>query len=104
MTPQMCLNEQKHLLAAGCINTITDFLLVLLPIPYIWQLQLPKKQQMIVASLFAGGLFATGTGAARTFVTFQFFDSADADPTWNATPILLLSALELFISIVRLML
>lgn len=99
-TPQRCINEQKHLLAAGCINTTTEFLLVLLPIPCISRLNLPRKQQIIVASLFGGGLFATAVGAVRTYFTFQFFDPANADLTWNAGAIVILSALELFIGIV----
>ncbi|CAN8096919.1 unnamed protein product [Discula destructiva] len=99
-TPQKCINDQAHLLAAGCINTTTDFILVLLPIPCIKRLSLTKKQQIIVASLFGGGLFTTLAGAVRTYVTFRLFDSPDADPTWNAIPIIIVSALELFIGII----
>jgi hypothetical protein len=33
-TPQKCIDEKHHLLAAGIINTITDFCVVLIPIAF----------------------------------------------------------------------
>lgn len=100
VTPQACINETKHLLAAGCINTTTDFLIVLVPIPYVRRLRLPRKQQIIVASLFAGGIFVTAAGAVRTAVTFISFSDPNKDLTWNAIPVIITSALELYVGIV----
>ncbi|KAJ4391468.1 hypothetical protein N0V93_005085 [Gnomoniopsis smithogilvyi] len=100
ITPQDCINEQKHLLAAGCINTTTDFLIVLLPIPFILRLNLPRRQQIIVGSLFAGGLFATAAGAVRTAITFSFTAVENVDKTRNAVPIIIASSLELFVGII----
>lgn len=100
VTPQRCINESTHILAAGCINTSTDFLIVLLPIPYVVRLQLPRKQQIIVGSLFAGGVFVTAAGAVRTFVMFDRNSDVNKDMTWNSVPIIIASALELYIGIV----
>lgn len=100
IAPQACIDETKHLLAAGCINTITDFLIVLVPIPYVRRLKLPRKQQIIVASLFAGGIFVTAAGAVRTAVTFVLFSDPNKDLTWNSIPVIITSALELYIGIV----
>ncbi|KAF3770175.1 hypothetical protein M406DRAFT_232296, partial [Cryphonectria parasitica EP155] len=98
--PQMCINQPKHLLAAGCINTITDFIIVLIPIPYVRRLKLPRKQQIIVGSLFAGGVFVTAAGAVRTAVTFMSYDDPNKDLTWNSISVLIVSALELHIGII----
>lgn len=98
--PQACIDEVQHILAAGCINTITDFLIVLVPIPYVRRLQLPRKQQMVVVSLFAGGVFVTAAGAARTAITFATFSDPNKDLTWNSIPVGIASALELYVGIV----
>lgn len=101
VTPQKCINESAHILAAGCINTSTDFIIVLLPIPYVMRLRLPRKQQIIIGSLFAGGVFVTAAGAVRTFVMFnRYSEDANKDMTWNSVPIIITSALELYIGIV----
>lgn len=99
-TPQACVNEVKHLLAAGCINTTTDFIILLVPIPYVRRLKLPREQQIVVGGLFAGGIFVTAAGAARTVVTFLAFSDPKGDITWNAIPVTIASALELFVGIV----
>lgn len=89
-----------HLLAAGCINTTTDFLIVILPIPYVVRLKLPRKQQIIIVSLFTGGLFVTAAGAVRTYVFHITLTDPTRDLTWNAYIIIIVSALELYIGIV----
>lgn len=89
-----------HLLAAGCINTTTDFLIVLLPIPYVVRLKLPRKQQIIIVSLFTGGLFVTAAGAVRTYIFHVTLTDPNRDLTWNAYIIIIVSALELYIGIV----
>ncbi|KAL1875225.1 hypothetical protein Daus18300_003296 [Diaporthe australafricana] len=99
-TPQKCINEELHLLAAGCINTTTDFLIVLLPIPYVVRLKLPRKQQIIIVSLFTGGLFVTAAGAVRTYVFHITLTDPTRDLTWNAWVIIIVSALELYIGII----
>lgn len=99
-SPQNCINEERHLLAAGCINTTTDFLIVILPIPYVARLKLPRKQQIIIVSLFTGGLFVTAAGAVRTYVFHVTLTDPARDLTWNAYVIIIVSALELYIGII----
>ncbi|PSR94401.1 hypothetical protein BD289DRAFT_451330 [Coniella lustricola] len=98
--PQNCFDQPKHLLAAGCINTLTDFLILILPVPYVRSLKLPRRQKITVASLFAGGIFVTLAGAARTTVTFFVFNDPNQDVTWNAIPVFIVSALELYTGII----
>lgn len=73
---------------------------MLVPIPYVRRLELPRRQQIIVASLFAGGIFVTAAGAARTAITFITFSDPNRDLTWNSIPVIIASALELYIGIV----
>lgn len=99
-TKQKCINEEAHVLAAGIINTVTDFIIVLLPIKTVKNLNLPKKQRIAVYLLFTGGLLASIAGAVRTYFTWRLTSSPDHDITWNSYYVMLLSSIELFVGIV----
>lgn len=64
------------------------------------RLKLPRKQQIIIVSLFTGGLFVTAAGAVRTYVFHVTLTDPTRDLTWNAYIIIIVSALELYIGIV----
>lgn len=100
LAPQKCINEAVHLLAAGCINTTTDFIVVLLPITTVIGLDLPRKQVIIVSLLFAVGLLATTAGAVRTYFTWIATTTPDYDTTWHVSLVWLSSLVELYLSIV----
>lgn len=53
-----CFTFINFLYASTAINVTTDLVLCTAPLPYFWNLQLPKKQKIIVSSLFfIGGLY-----------------------------------------------
>lgn len=93
-----CINEAAHLLAAGIINTISDLVTVLLPIPTVTKLQLPRKQQVVVVLLFAAGGLVTAAGAVRTYYTWKITTNYDA--SWYAYSVFWSSSLELYVGIV----
>lgn len=39
----------------GIFNVITDFMIITLPIPKIWQLQMPRMQKIILVGVFMLG-------------------------------------------------
>ena len=98
--PQNCIDEKTHLVAANVINTITDFIVVLLPIKTTLGLELPVKQRVIVIGLFGAGLVASSAGIARTYFTWILTTAADRDTTWNAWAAWLASVIELHLGIV----
>ncbi|CZR62440.1 uncharacterized protein PAC_12337 [Phialocephala subalpina] len=73
-----CINQASFLLAAGIINTLTDFLAVIMPIQTVWVLQLPTRQALIVMLLFAFGFISCGAGIARTYYMWQICASIPA--------------------------
>lgn len=99
-TPQNCLDQATHLVAASVINTVSDFVIVLLPIKTVLGLRLPKGQRVIVYLLFSGGIAASISGGVRTYFTWLFTSSPDRDTTWIAYYVMLTSSIELFIGIV----
>ncbi|KAH6664782.1 hypothetical protein F5X68DRAFT_225559 [Plectosphaerella plurivora] len=63
-------------------NIITDALVVMLPIPYVWKLQLPGPQKFAVIFIFALGAFVTIISAVRLVFILRV-DLASPDITWN---------------------
>ena len=51
-----CLDQDSLLESSGPFNIISDFLMFLLPLLGVWQLRLPIKTRLGVASAFAVGL------------------------------------------------
>lgn len=93
-----CIDDTASLLAAGIINTLTDFIVVLLPIRTVWSISLPIKQTIPVILLFAFGFLSCFAGVARTYYTYQI--SQTWDKIWASYPIWVTAALELYIGIV----
>ncbi|TEA09985.1 hypothetical protein C8034_v011117 [Colletotrichum sidae] len=99
--PQNCINEAAHLLSASIINTLTDFVVVLLPLALVrvvYKNKLSPRQLLIVNLLFGTGFLASFAGVARTY--FTWIMATEADVTWNAWMNWLMSSLELFLGII----
>ena len=50
-----CIDIPTHVLAVSIINMITDFVILILPIPTIWLLHLPTRQKLAVMMVFSIG-------------------------------------------------
>ncbi|KAI1738377.1 hypothetical protein F4680DRAFT_425978 [Xylaria scruposa] len=98
--PTYCINEDAHLMSANIINTVTDFIVVLLPIRTTIALKLSQRQRIVVISLFGIGLVASAVGIARTYYTWLLLTAADHDTTWRAWYVWLTSILELHLGII----
>ena len=40
----------------GIFNVVSDFYLLILPIPVVWQLQMPSKRKIGVCAIFMTGI------------------------------------------------
>jgi uncharacterized membrane protein YidH (DUF202 family) len=93
-----CIPESKNLLAAGILNTVTDLVVVVLPIPTVWRLKLPVQQQGILILLFGAGFLVTCAGAVRSYYLYKV--TTTWDKTWEGFPVWLASSVELYVGIV----
>lgn len=66
---------------------LTDFALTILPIPYAWVLQMPKRQKALVALTLAFGGFTSVVCLVRLVHIIGHFPLA-ADPTWNTVTLM----------------
>lgn len=99
-TPQTtCIIEREHLLAAGIINTVTDLLVVLLPITTILGVKIPFRETVIIIFLFSAGFMATAAGAVRTYFVY-FLTAFSNDKTWDISLTWYAAEIELYVGIV----
>lgn len=68
-----CNNEGANLLAASVISVLQDFVAALLPIVLFWRLQIPIRQKIVLAAIFAVGFFLCITGILRIYYIHQIF-------------------------------
>ncbi|KAF7925760.1 uncharacterized protein EAE98_006985 [Botrytis deweyae] len=88
-----CLDVNYLFLATGTANTITDFLIILLPQPIIWKLQMSFKEHVGVSAVFSTGLLACIASMARLFVSLKLLKNPDA--TWYTSIMCIPSYVEL---------
>jgi hypothetical protein len=98
VTPQNCINERSHLLVGGIINTLTDFLVVLLPLPTVFALKIPRRQQIIFKVIFGAGFVVCVAGICRIYFTYKA--TSTYDRTWESYGLWISAVLELYIGIV----
>ncbi|KAF7947622.1 hypothetical protein EAE96_008704 [Botrytis aclada] len=88
-----CLDVNYLFLATGTANTITDFLIILLPQPIIWKLQMSFKEHVGVSAVFSTGLLACIASMARLFVSLKLLKNSDA--SWYTSIMCIPSYVEL---------
>ncbi|KAF9241048.1 hypothetical protein CBS147339_4328 [Penicillium roqueforti] len=60
-----CGNRNAAFVVAGVLNMVTDLMVMLLPIPYIWKLQLPVGRKIGLSVAFSIGLFVSAISMVR---------------------------------------
>ncbi|KUL81452.1 hypothetical protein ZTR_09886, partial [Talaromyces verruculosus] len=60
-----CGHQNAFYIAGGIANTMTDVLIMAMPIPHIWGLQMPVSQRVAVSSVFALGTLVFIIGVIR---------------------------------------
>lgn len=53
--PGKCVDEEAILLVTAVINTLSDLIILLLPIGCIWHLQLSPRRKLAISAVFATG-------------------------------------------------
>lgn len=92
-TQGTCINESALLNTSGFFNTITDYIILILPIHSVLRLQLSRTKKVLVVLVFTFGLCAPIFSTIGLVVRFRI--SGDPDITWNEPEILLWGAAEI---------
>ncbi|KAI8631140.1 hypothetical protein F5Y19DRAFT_425215 [Xylariaceae sp. FL1651] len=94
--PGYCINYGNSQLASGVINIITDFLILAMPIPLVWKLNISKHKKRQVTLTFAIGCTACLVSVVR-LAWAQSLDGADG--SWEGVSITYISIIETTVGI-----
>ncbi|KAL9596411.1 MAG: hypothetical protein Q9179_004623 [Wetmoreana sp. 5 TL-2023] len=76
----------------AAVNVVSDFYLLAIPIPVVWNLQMPLKRKIGVSAIFLTGFMACICSTINTY--FRVHAAASPDVIWNITPVVITSIVE----------
>ena len=56
--PGHCVSKNEYFLGTAIPEVVTDFVILAMPLPYVWNLQMKLKQKILLSVVFIlGGLY-----------------------------------------------
>ena len=55
LTSPKCATSRPLVIVIGVVSLVSDLYLVILPLPAVWQLQLPLRRKLAVSAMFFTG-------------------------------------------------
>ena len=98
-----CINTNMMYLAQAWTDVLTDMMILSLPIPCIWALQMPARHKVGVTAIFLLGVLTVLSGIAKLIVFYHIANVAAGgsfDVTWFETPAVLWPFIESALGIV----
>ncbi|KAF2666809.1 hypothetical protein BT63DRAFT_415909 [Microthyrium microscopicum] len=94
-----CFNESADLLTATSVSVLQDFITCLMPCILFWRLQLPFRQKVALAAVFAFGFFTSLTAVVRLYyIQMIFYQTYDV--TWYTGLAFLWTTIEVHLGII----
>ncbi|KAI0915157.1 hypothetical protein F4823DRAFT_630267 [Ustulina deusta] len=92
-----CTASLDVLTVFGVTDVLTDLIIIAMPIPLIWTLQMPIRKKVAVTGIFALGFFTIGAGIARLYyyLATSYNQADNPDFIGDVTLTLLWSTIEL---------
>ncbi|MCJ1372623.1 hypothetical protein MMC20_003848 [Loxospora ochrophaea] len=87
-----CINIPRFFLGASIPNIITDFILLIIPMPLLVRLKINRSQKIVVVGIFLLGGFVVVVSSLRLVRVLQIQESLDY--TWSFSSIAEWSAVE----------
>jgi len=82
--PGSCINNTASWFANSIFSTLTDFIILMLPMRLVYQLQIPRPQKIALALVFCIGIFVVITACLR-MTTLQL-GTTTSDVTYDIGP------------------
>lgn len=95
----VCIDEGLTIFVASILNTLSEFLVALLPIPVIMRLRMERKQQCAVVSLLSLGFLVTVVGCVRTYYVWVS-EYETMDFSWYSVPQWICAAIEIDVALI----
>ncbi|KAE8381272.1 hypothetical protein BDV26DRAFT_278858 [Aspergillus bertholletiae] len=95
--PGTCMNRPVFYFANAGLGIFTDFATVIVPIPWLRRLQMPKRQKIAIGCILAMGCFVGIVSCIRLATLYGLLKSPDL--TWVTTDALMWCTIELNLGI-----
>ncbi|KAI5779977.1 hypothetical protein EDC01DRAFT_668681 [Geopyxis carbonaria] len=92
-----CGNTYSQEVGSAAINMILDFMIVILPLPVLWSLQVPVKKKIMLSGVLSLGLCICGMNITRVVMIAT---SDTVDYTYSLTNAGIFKGLEVYLGIV----
>ncbi|KAK1981811.1 hypothetical protein LZ30DRAFT_719217 [Colletotrichum cereale] len=86
--PGSCAKAQLQLIVVGVLNIVTDFMLLVLPLPLVVSLKTPWQRKLQLYTLFTLGIFIIAITVIRLPINVSNKDSQVNRTTWASTELL----------------
>ncbi|KAI9886879.1 MAG: hypothetical protein M1823_001315 [Watsoniomyces obsoletus] len=93
-----CINTPIFLLLGAVFNIVSDIVIVLLPLPIVWNLQVTRRQKIALTSVFLLGGFVCVASIVR--VPYLWMLTTSGDPTWYSVNAAIWTMVEVDLGIV----
>ncbi|RFU35395.1 hypothetical protein B7463_g936, partial [Scytalidium lignicola] len=91
-----CIDFAKFYLIISYPNVITDWVMLIMPMRYVWKLQMPKRQKVVVSGLLFVGSFVCVISTIR----LVFMSNVDlVDITWGLVTVTVWTSVECYSAI-----
>ncbi|KAJ5651543.1 uncharacterized protein N7484_005266 [Penicillium longicatenatum] len=87
-----CFDQEAFYRYVSPPNIITDVLILMMPLPYVWNLHTRVGQKVALTGVFLLGSLGTVASILRMTIFFQ--ESAMTDPTWTSVKLGIWTILE----------
>ncbi|KAJ5809002.1 hypothetical protein N7474_010271 [Penicillium riverlandense] len=87
-----CFDQEAFYRYVSPPNILTDILILIMPLPYVWKLHTRIGQKMALTGVFLLGSLGTVASVLRMTIFFQ--ESAMTDPTWTSVKLGIWTILE----------
>ncbi|KAI2727213.1 hypothetical protein CBS147354_3931 [Penicillium roqueforti] len=87
-----CFNQEAFYRYVSLPNIMTDVLILVMPLPYVWKLHTRIGQKVALTGVFLLGSLGTVASILRMTIFFQ--ESALTDPTWTSVKLGIWTILE----------
>ena len=95
-----CINITAFFYSTNIFTIFTDILILALPIPTLWRLQMPRKKRLGLIAIFGVGVLDTVASGIRLMSVRKFMGVAQGKGLEAAAPINTWSFVEIYLGIV----
>ncbi|KAK3686129.1 hypothetical protein B0T22DRAFT_538324 [Podospora appendiculata] len=94
-----CMDKSAITFTNAGLNIFTDVILIAVPIPLLWRLQIPRRQKIVLMCLFGVGTFTCIISVVRLQALYQISIAPPAEQSIQGVNIAIWSGLEINVAI-----